>query len=226
MNYYSRHVGDYITKTLHLNLMEHGAYNRLLDIYYSTEKPIPADLVLVCRMIPTRSAEEEKVVENILNLFFEMKKDGWHQQRCDREIADVVSSRNNGKKGGRPKKKINLEETQEKPKDNLDCNLNQTFPFPITHIPDKKEPKGSKEKKLHGCMENVKLTDAEYQKLVERFGADVAGKKIDACSLYLASKGDKYKNHYATILSWARKDGTDALAANDMDISKIMHPEE
>ena len=32
MNYYSHHIGDYLTATAHLTLLEHGAYRRLIDI--------------------------------------------------------------------------------------------------------------------------------------------------------------------------------------------------
>lgn len=62
-----------------------------------------------------------------------------------------------------------------------------------------------KEKKVYGTFDNVKLTDEEYQKLVEKFPNDYQN-KIDKLSEYIASKGKKYSSHYATILSWARKE--------------------
>lgn len=60
---------------------------------------------------------------------------------------------------------------------------------------------------LYGEFQNVKLSDDEYQKLKSRFGNDKALQKIEDLSTYLQSKGKRYKDHYATILSWARKDG-------------------
>ena len=48
------------------------------------------------------------------------------------------------------------------------------------------------------------LTDEEYNKLKNQF-TDLA-QRIDRLSLYIESKGAKYKSHYATLLSWARKD--------------------
>jgi len=60
-------------------------------------------------------------------------------------------------------------------------------------------------KKTYGEFENVKLTDEEYQKLGEQFGLDGRKSRIKNISQYLASKGDKYKSHYATLLSWERK---------------------
>ena len=61
-------------------------------------------------------------------------------------------------------------------------------------------------KKIYGVFHNVLLADQEYGKLAERFGKDDASAKIETLSRYIASKGDKYKSHYATILNWAEKD--------------------
>lgn len=63
----------------------------------------------------------------------------------------------------------------------------------------------NKEKKnKYGEFENVLLTDKEFSKLKERFND--YEERIKTLSYYLASKGDKYKSHYATILSWANKE--------------------
>lgn len=61
-------------------------------------------------------------------------------------------------------------------------------------------------KHIYGEFSNVKLSEDEYKKLIERFGEKDTKDKIENLSLYLSSKGDKYKSHYATILSWAKKD--------------------
>jgi len=52
----------------------------------------------------------------------------------------------------------------------------------------------------------VFLTDIEYNKLVEELGEPLAKEMIKDLSLYIQSKGKKYKSHYATILTWHRKD--------------------
>lgn len=58
-----------------------------------------------------------------------------------------------------------------------------------------------------GQFVNVKLSEEEYQKLKTEFGDQEAAERIDRLSEYIASKGVKYKSHYATILAWARKEG-------------------
>ena len=59
-----------------------------------------------------------------------------------------------------------------------------------------------KEKEKYGEFNNVLLTDEEYHKLEQ---ANLLT-YIDKLSSYIASKGKKYKSHYATILNWSRKD--------------------
>lgn len=56
--------------------------------------------------------------------------------------------------------------------------------------------------KVYGEFENVKLTDEEYEKIKQQNLLEF----IDRLSTYLSSTGKKYKSHYATILTWARKE--------------------
>ena len=59
-------------------------------------------------------------------------------------------------------------------------------------------------KHRHGEFDNVLLTDDELSKLKDKFPSDWQS-RIDDLSYYIGSKGDKYKSHYRTILSWNRK---------------------
>ena len=61
-----------------------------------------------------------------------------------------------------------------------------------------------KEKKNIYC-EAVKLTEKQYKELITSFGEAGANDRIENLSLYIRSKGDSYKCHYSTILSWERK---------------------
>lgn len=60
-------------------------------------------------------------------------------------------------------------------------------------------------KEKYGQLQNVALTADEYEKLKAEY-SDYE-ERIERLSLYIGSKGDKYKSHYATIKNWARKDG-------------------
>jgi len=87
MNFYKHHLGDYAKDTAHLSLMEHGAYRRMLDVYYSAEKALPIEVAKILRLIGARSKEEKECVTVILDEFFELEEDGWHNKRCDEELG-------------------------------------------------------------------------------------------------------------------------------------------
>jgi uncharacterized protein YdaU (DUF1376 family) len=87
MNYYEHHIGDYAAATGHLSLVEDAIYSRLLRRYYLQEQPLPADVAQVARLCGARAAEEAVAVEVVLQEFFELQADGWHNKRADEEIA-------------------------------------------------------------------------------------------------------------------------------------------
>lgn len=92
MNYYRRYVGDYLRKTARLSMIEHGAYNLLLDYYYAEESPIPLDTDEACRMVRAIRPDERKAIEKVLALYFTKQDDGFHQGRVDSEIAVAQST--------------------------------------------------------------------------------------------------------------------------------------
>lgn len=69
------------------------------------------------------------------------------------------------------------------------------------------------DKQKYGEFNNVLLTYEEYQKLQDKFGKEGANARIKNLSLYLASKGNKYKSHYATILAWEHRDQKEKAGA-------------
>ena len=60
-------------------------------------------------------------------------------------------------------------------------------------------------KNEYGEFGNVKMTTAEFEKLVQAEGAERANALIEELSSYLASSGKRYKSHYATLLNWGRR---------------------
>ncbi len=86
MNFYKHHIGDYAQATAHLSFVEDAAYSRMIRKYYAEEKPLPADIKAVQRLIGARTRDEKQAVVDVLNEFFELQEDGWHNKRCDAEI--------------------------------------------------------------------------------------------------------------------------------------------
>lgn len=83
-------------------------------------------------------------------------------------------------------------------------------------------------KSVFGTFQNVKLTEEEQKKLQDKFGCSTANSLIEELSEGIASKGYKYKDHYATILNWARRKGNYGKQESDRGnggfFSKYLQP--
>lgn len=98
MHYFSLHVGDYATATAHLSDAEFTIYTRLLLRYYSSEKPICADIGQIMRLLLIPKANK-KALESVLSEFFFLELDGWHNKRADIEIEKYMRIVEGGKAG-------------------------------------------------------------------------------------------------------------------------------
>lgn len=106
MNYYEHHLGDYARDAGHLSLIEDGAYRRLIDAYYAREKPLPTDVKECQKLARCTTAAERKAVAYVLEAFFQRQDDGYHQKRCDEEIADYLE--------GEPDREVKKENNRER----------------------------------------------------------------------------------------------------------------
>ena len=108
MHYYSFNIKDYRKDTQHLKPIEHYIYRMLIDLYYMDEKPIPKKTQWVMRRLMLDSPEHETMLKNVLDDFFYECDEGFRHKRIDCEITkyhgNVQKNRENGKKGGRPRK--------------------------------------------------------------------------------------------------------------------------
>jgi uncharacterized protein YdaU (DUF1376 family) len=87
LNFYKHHIGDYDQATRHLSFVEDAAYSRLIRKYYAEEKVLPVDVKKIERLIGARTKEEREAVAVVLEEFFVLEDDGWHNKRCDEELA-------------------------------------------------------------------------------------------------------------------------------------------
>ena len=76
--------------------------------------------------------------------------------------------------------------------------------MPDSDEPEPPAPDKKPVKHKYGEYQNVLLTDDELQKLKTEY-SDYQ-QRIENLSSYVASTGKRYKSHYATIRTWARKD--------------------
>lgn len=128
MNYYRRHIGDYLKATSHLSLLEHGIYTRLLDVYYTREGPIPADQA--ARLVGARGKVEIDALNRVLEEFFDKAAEGWRQGRCDKEIAEY--SDKSGKAAESARKRW---EKEQRNADAMRTHSDGNAPTPNSHKP-------------------------------------------------------------------------------------------
>lgn len=97
MNYYSFHIGDYLSHTNHLSNEEDLAYRRMIDIYYQSEQPFNDSSTLARRIRTT-----VETVDIILKEFFVLEDDGcWHNKRVDEEITKYHEKQSQASRAGK-----------------------------------------------------------------------------------------------------------------------------
>jgi uncharacterized protein YdaU (DUF1376 family) len=99
MHYYQFNIGDYLSHTKHLDLMEDLAYRRLLDLYYLHERPLNSGVTSVARQIGMRDHENE--VKSVLEEFFHLSDDGWINDRANKEIKHFHSKIDQASRAGK-----------------------------------------------------------------------------------------------------------------------------
>ena len=68
------------------------------------------------------------------------------------------------------------------------------------------------ERRTYGEYHNVILDDEQFEKLSNEFPEDLK-ERIENLSTYLETTGKEYKNHYAVIRFWAKKEAKEAKKA-------------
>ncbi len=84
MNHYPFHIGDYVADTRRLSEREDLAYRRMLDAYFLSETPLPAEPEEIAALIGMHGAQDE--VRCVLKHYFKLSKKGWRNKRCDAEL--------------------------------------------------------------------------------------------------------------------------------------------
>ena len=91
VHYFRLHINDYAQATAHLSMVEDAAYTRLLRKYYADERPLPADIERLQRLVGARSREEKAAVKTILEEFFFLDGEFFRNKRADEELAEYQS---------------------------------------------------------------------------------------------------------------------------------------
>jgi uncharacterized protein YdaU (DUF1376 family) len=218
MHYYPFHVSDYIHDTAHLSNEEDLAFRRLLDLYYTQEKPIPNKTQEVARRI--RMAKQIGAVQTVLEEFFDfdVEQDYWYHKRCDETIATYQAkaerNRQVGKLGGRPKS--NPQETQVVSKQ----NPNQE-PITNNQEPKVKTQRGSR-------LPTDWSLPQDWKAWAENERPDLLINKVaDSFKDFWISKpgaGGVKLNWEATWRNWIRSQSAPKMFANKYDVAHVTTP--
>lgn len=107
VKYFELSIASYQGKTAHLSLAEHGAYTLMMMVFYSSEKPLPADRRVLYRLLRAESPAERKAIDTVAKEFWSEKEGKLTNPRCDETLSRylewVAKQKANGKLGGRPK---------------------------------------------------------------------------------------------------------------------------
>ena len=101
MHYYQFNIADFNNSTRHLTRVERSLYRDMIDLYYDKESPLPESLDKLCRIVIASSEEEKQAVNCILDEFFTLKADGYHNDRCNRDIEKYVANTEAKRKAGK-----------------------------------------------------------------------------------------------------------------------------
>ena len=98
MHYYQFNIGDYVSHTSRLSLLEDLAYRRLLDLYYLNERPFNGCSTDVAREIGM--VDKLESVEFVLKKYFSRETGEWVNSRAEKEIAAYQSKQKSAKRAG------------------------------------------------------------------------------------------------------------------------------
>jgi uncharacterized protein YdaU (DUF1376 family) len=180
MHYYKFNIGDYLSHTGHLTLLEDLAYRRLIDYQFLNECHIPSDIKQAARVIRMNDCLTD--VEQVLNEFYSLDEDGWLNNRVQRELNEYHAKALNASKAGKASAKARkAKRKQQVPKSNdrstdaqRTCNQTLTINHKPITINNSKEAfdifyDNYPKKKNKGAAEKAwkKIKPEQYQPIMD-----------------------------------------------------------
>lgn len=128
------------------------------------------------------------------------------REEYEKVLADIKAAKNakNLSADATTREDVETEATTSADTETLD-SLTDKDVRPVDGRATNKPSRTTPPQNSYGEFNNVKMTTAEFEKLVQSEGAERANALIEELSSYLASSGKRYKSHYATLLNWGRR---------------------
>ncbi len=146
--WYPRDMGKYARDTKHLSMLEHGAYNLMLDYYYSTgglpqavsNASLMPDHSRIYRLCGAMNKAEQDAVDSVLKLFFRLDNDGYYRQDKCEEIIQTQELKHQrrveaGRMGGAKKASSNAKAMPKHKERDKDISLSKDSESPAGGLP-------------------------------------------------------------------------------------------
>jgi len=117
MHYYRHEIGHFRAATAALNNQQRYAYMEMIWTYYDKEKPLPDNP----RKLALRIGATQEDIELILEIYFDLEDDGWHNKTCDKVLDQYYNWIGGRVRGGlasaaaRAEEKLNTSSTRVQP---------------------------------------------------------------------------------------------------------------
>jgi len=193
MDWYKRYMGDYGIKTTGLNLAERGAYDSLLDEYYTKEQPLPKDKRELYRIVRAFERWERAAVDSVLAKFFSLTDTGYSNPRAEEELAKYKKAADIHRANG------SRHTTKLLP----NSNLNPVEILDTRYKKIKEKPSSAARKTKTSWPENFSLTE-EMTAFASRLGISSTS-QFDAFRDYHLQNGSKFLDWEAAWRTWCRR---------------------
>lgn len=167
-------MGKYARDTQHLTMLEHGAYNLLLDYYYSTgglpsskkqcksNAELMPDHCRVYRVCNALTKTEQDAVDYVLNMFFILDKKGFYMNpRADTTIEEQTLKHENRVNAPKKAKARRERAMQEQCKSNTPQTKTKTKtlkpPTPLKRGGVETDVSGKKKRKVDNSRYNIEI---------------------------------------------------------------------
>ena len=204
--YFPFYPSDYEAKTAHLSLEEDGAYNRLLRLCWMTPGcSIPDEREWIIRRLRITPEAFDTVVSVVIAEFFKRRRGRLYSPRLMEVFEETNRAHkrrvNAGKKGGRPRKSLENNETEES---NAKALGKQPEPEPDTDKEPTANAVGKKKSSRAVCQmpDDWVLTKALGEWAVSQgFTPDEVRAEASKFETHHRAKGSRFK---AWDLAWKK----------------------
>ena len=202
MNYVQFHIGDWESGTRLLTPLEKGIYIDLLMLYYSTERPILRSYF--DRITRGYTEDERKAFDYVVSQYFEEQDDGFHNARCDEEIAKAAEKSEKARKSIQARwnkaakgPASSVSDTCRKPDESTDATrtnnerntdvLLTTNQEPITNKETERKKKEKRQAITHAF--NLDLLPSEWADYAKQVRPDLDPQTVFADFVFYFTKG-------------------------------------